>query len=484
MSARTTFHLPGGSTGFELEELSPELEDPRGPAQSIGSRRHWARFSPDGARSLLDSLRRSRPVLDRRKSVEIIRTLGRVGRRFTDPTDSLRIEAEARLPDEAAISSGMATAIIDGMARDWDAGRLERLLSAEFPDPLVLDGFRPDGESQVCRAWGPSLALHVASGNVPGVGVTSIIRSLIVKSPVLLKPGRGDISLPLLFVRGLGQEDPTLAGAVAIVYWPRGEGGALEELVIAEADVAVAHGGDGFVRQLRRRIPPTTPLVAYHHRISVGAVARDELRSPASAAQVALHAARSVALFDQRGCVSPRVIWVEEGGEMAPADWAPLLASHLGRLGSELPSPSGDLTAGARLRQRIDTVELKTAAGGQDRVFSAGPGGTVFFESEPAPFEPVASAGRAVVVKPIADLGDLADVLQPWRRWLQTLAVAAPDARRLDLAERLLDSGITRVTTFARQPWPPAWWRHDGKGALRTLVRWVVMETDEPPPES
>jgi len=44
------------------------------------------------------------------------------------------------------------------------------------------------------------------------------------------------------------------------------------------------------------------------------------------------------------------------------------------------------------------------------------------------------------------------------------------------LANSLANFGLTRVTTFDRQPWPPAWWRHDGTEPLRALVDWVELE--------
>ncbi len=480
MSAVKSFRVPPGIGGFEAVELPHQSASAGSPA-SDDPALLLARFSSDGARRLVTSLREAGTHLAQRSALELVESLGRVGRRFLEPRDPLRLEAQERLPSDARISGPMASAIIEGMARDWCSGRLERLLRSEFPDPLVLDGFRPDGAGQRSVALGGSFAFHVGSGNVPGVGATSVIRSLLVKCPVLLKPGRGDLTLSCLFARGLEEEDVALASAAAVVYWPRGEGGDLESLALEAADRVVAYGGDGLMDDLRRRLPSTTPLVAYHHRLSVGAIAREQLSTPLESTTAARSAARSVATFDQRGCVSPQVIWVEEGARVRPESWAEGLARELREIAPLLP-PGTPTPAGAlALHQLTGTVELKRAAGGGERVFTDAEGaGTVLFDPEPQGIPTYSGTGRTVVVKPIEDLSQLPDVLRPFAPSLQTLALAAPEQRRLALAESFVTSGVTRVTTFRRQSWPPAWWRHDGMGPLRALVRWAVLESDEP----
>jgi hypothetical protein len=132
----------------------------------------------------------------------VVGILGRVGRRFLDPEDPLRREAEARIAVEAGYSEAMARTVTEGMARDWTEERLRTLVRADFPDPEVLDRFGPGPEGSRIRALGPDLAFHVGAGSVPGVTATSLIRSLLVKSPVLVKPGAGDRALPELFLRG------------------------------------------------------------------------------------------------------------------------------------------------------------------------------------------------------------------------------------------------------------------------------------------
>ncbi len=444
---------------------------------SNGPRAHHTRES---AESFLAELRASAADLSSRSIRDLVRVLGSVGTRFLDPDDPLRKAAEERIPEEAGLTPQMTRAVIEGMARDWTPTRLTKLVEADFPDPGVLDGFRPGPNGDLLRAVGGSLAFHVGAGSVPGVGATSLLRSLLVKCPVLLKPGRADIALATLWVRGLAERDPDLARACAVEYWPGHAGGHLEAAALRSADRVVVYGGSDTVRELRSRVPPTTPFLAYHHRWSMGAIGRERLAASTEARRIAAAAATAVATFDQRGCVSPQVIWVEEGGRTTAGEWARALAEELEALETSLPPGPVDAATAATVQQLRGTAELRAATGTGDRVFAgSGVGWTVLYETDPRPAPSCLS--RTVRVKPIERLEHLSELLEPHAATLQSFALEASDERRRTVGEALGRAGVTRITSFRRQPWPPAWWRHDGSGPLQALVRWISLEEPEEP---
>lgn len=435
-------------------------------------------LSEEEVRDLCGALAEARAGLLDRGTDELTAALGKVGERFLDPADPLRREAMELLVPGAGLSPAMTWEVVRGMARDWTAARLSALVSAEFPDPGVLEGFRPQDSGGSSRALGPELVLHVGAGTVPGVSVGSLIRALLVRSPVLVKPGRGDAVLPVLFARGLAEQDSELARAVAVLYWPGGEGIA-EEVALSLADHVVVHGDDETVTAVRERLPATTRLTAYHHRVSFGLVGRGALGDEEEARSVARAAARSVAVFDQRGCVSPHLFYVEEGGGVAPEAWAEALALALESLERELPA--GPLREGeaATIHQVRGSAELR-AAGGTGAVVHAGEGlaWTVLFDPDPA-FQ-ASCLGRTVRVKPVSGLEDVPALVGGISRVLQTAGIAGAEGRVGELAEALGRSGVSRVTTLERIPWPPPWWHHDGLRPLGSLTRWVDLEGGDP----
>lgn len=442
-------------------------------------------FSPESLGGVMDALRDARTEgLARLPLVRIIEAVDRVARRFLDPGNDLRAAALDAMGPHAGLSAPMARTVLDGMARDWTRPRLEALLRSEFPDPEVLEGFRPNPAGGEFRAAGYPLTFHLGAGTVSGVGTTTIIRSLLVKSAVLLKPGRGDVVLPVLFARGLVEVDPEVGGGVAVIYWPSRDAGKTEA-ALQGADLVVVYGGDETVRWVRDRMPITTPLRAYRHRIGVGLVGRGALGSgrlpggdPEAGApgkEVAKAAARAVALFDQKGCVSPHVFLVEEGGEAEPATWAGHLARALERLEEELPSGPVTGTEGVALQQLRGEAEVAEAVG---KGFVLHGGGeapwTVLFQPH-GQVEP-SCLNRTVRVIPVPELKEGLVLLKGWGPQLQTVGVAGLGKGREEILEALAAMGVSRIAPLGGVPWPPPWWHHDGEGPLRSLVRWTDLE--------
>ncbi len=320
---------------------------------------------------------------------------------------------------------------------------------------------------------GPVLTFHVGAGTVPGVSVTSMIRALLVKSAVLVKPGLGDVVLPVLFAEALAEEAPALSDALAVTYWPGGSS-PLEGLALERAEAVVAYGGNEAIGALRAGTPVTSRFVAYHHRLSIGLVGREALTAE-RASHVARMAARAVSMFDQRGCVSPHAIYVEEGGALGPGEWADLLASAMAEL--EMRIPAGNLTASeaSAVHQMRGSAELREASGSDVRVLRADASFWTVILEEDVRFTP-SCLNRVVTLVPIPDLSDVTGSLGEFGRHLQTVAIECSQDRMPMLAESLSRAGATRVTSFEEAPWPPPWWHHDGASVLAGLIRWIDLE--------
>ncbi len=418
-----------------------------------------------------DRLRDTRARLATRSTADVIAALGAAGARFLDPADPLRVEALERLPEASGLSPAMCVAVLDGMAADWTAERLTALVTAELGSLAALDGFVRSGARSV-MAVGPALCVQIVAGGVPGVGVTALLRSLVVKGPTLLKPGRGDVVLPRLFVRALAGVDPSFAEAVAVMYWPGGSR-EHEDAALARADVVTVYGSDETVRDLRARTPVTATFVPYHHRVSVGVVGRDALAAIV-VERTADEVVEAVALFDQHGCVSPQAIYVEEGGACSPPEFTDRLASALADLEHRLPGGRLDAAASSTLQQARGTAELLAATGGGWVRHGHAAPWTVVFETAGALLGP--TAGRWVRVRPIEDVAELPGLLAPMGAHLQTVGAAGLGDRLETVARALGEVGASRIVPFDSVAFPPAWWHHDGRGPLLDLVRWVDLE--------
>jgi len=400
--------------------------------------------------------------------LEIARGLGAVGARFLDPSDALRAEAVARLPVESGCSPDMARAIVDGMAADWTEAAFVRALHEEFTDPQALDSFVDQG-GRATRILAESPAVHVSSGNVPGVGATTMLRGLLVKSALVLKPGRGDSVLSVLVYQALRHAAPHLARAAVIVDWERDDPDALA--LLSAARLVVAYGGDDGIGWAQRHMGARARLVSFPHRVSAALVLRDELQ-PGRAAPVARALARATALFDQRGCVSPHTVWVQGGGQVTAAAFAEAVAAELGRLEQELPKGRSGPGEGSGFAQATGVAELEAATGAPVVVHGLGASWRVVLDERPG-FR-VSPGGRYLWVRPFEDWDALALDIREVGADVQTLGVAGQLAD--PVREQLVRFGVRRLASLPGSAWPPAWSRHDGVGPLTSLVRWVDHE--------
>lgn len=467
MSPFDAFHLPG----------LRESDVARWHTRSVGARElRWPELKPGAVDRLAERLRAARTdALADRHVADVVEALDAAAARLGAGTAGLRHEADDLLPAVTGYSPAMVRLVIDRMLADWRAPALESLLRAELGDAHVLDGFRPDpgGTPRLLRALGPELVFNVFSGNVPGVAVTAMVRALLVKAAVLGKTGADDPVLPVLFARALDDVDPELGGCVAVTYWPGGSP-ALEHAACGAADTIVIYGGEEAVAGVAALVPPSRRLVIHGPRASLGLIGRAALGRD-RLAESAGRAARAVAVFDQLGCVSPHLYYVERGGESQPETFADALADALERLNDELPPGPARPEDAARIQQLRGAAEMRALAG-QDVRLLVGPGTsyTVIYDADPT-FTP-SCLHRTVWVKPLDDLEGATTLLSPFTGLLQSVALACDDRRRNSLAEGLARAGVARVTTLEDLPWPRPYGHHDGAGPLRELLRWIDLE--------
>lgn len=410
-----------------------------------------------------------------RPVAEIVEVVDRVAARLLDPADPLRQTAERALPPMTSYSPPMIRLVLDRMAADWRAAPLRELLRSEFGDPRVLDGFHPTQRGGGERmAIGPRLVANVFSGNVPGVAVTALVRCLLLKSAAIGKTAVGEPLLAALFARGVAEVDPGLGACLAVTYWSGGDD-EMERTAIESADAVVVYGGADAVSAVRERTPRGTRFLGYGPKISFGVVGRDAL-TPAAAAEAARGAALDASTFDQQGCVSPHLFYVEEGGEVSPREWAALLAREMEAVERELPRGTLAPRESSSIRQLRAVAEFAQAGGGGTELHASREGTAWTVIHEPDASFTASCLNRVVRVKPVADLAEIPALVERFGPFLQTVGVAAAPHEARMLAAGLARVGVARVSALGDMAWPPQTWHHDGRPPLRELVRWCDLE--------
>jgi len=419
------------------------------------------------ARHVRDAARR---VLQPMPVDAVIDILDRAVARLLHPQEPLRQDLDALLPVVTGYDAEMVRLGLTAYLQTFRAPQLHRFVAQDFANPKVLDGFQPALKGGAVRAFGPRLLAHVWAGNVPGLPLWSLACGLLVKAGNIGKLPSAEPVFASVFARLLAQEHPPLADALAIVWWKGGAPGPSEALY-RQAGTVLAYGGNAALREVREQVPVTTRFLGYGHKLGVALVGRaalDMRRGPAAARSAALDLAR----FEQQGCYSPHLLYVERGGALAPRAFAGHLAAELAGLAHRHPRRDLALEESAAVaawRQQVEWREGGELLGDERSSWA------VAYSETPLP--PAASPGqRCVQVCAVDALDDVVPLLEPHADFLQTVGLATTPEELYRLGELLGQAGVTRIAPLGAMTQPEPGWHHDGRFNLADLVRMVEIE--------
>jgi hypothetical protein len=404
----------------------------------------------------------------------IIDAVARTVARLLDAADPHRRELDDLLPIVTGDDPELVRLGLTSYLHTFRAPQLHRFVAQDFANPKVLDGFQPAVKGGAIRAFGPALLAHVWAGNVPGLPLWSLACGLLVKAGNIGKLPSAEPVFASVFARLLADVEPALAHCCAIAWWKGGAEGPGTALY-QEAETVLAYGGNTALREVRDQVPVTARFLGYGHKLGVALVGRaalDMQRGPATARL----AAQDMVRFEQQGCYSPHVVYVERGGAVTPRQFAQHLAAELANFAHRHPRralPLAEAAAVGAWRQAAEWRALG-AAGGELLGDEASPW-AVAFSDAPQPVAP--SAGfRTIVVSAVDALDDVVPHLAPHAAFLQTAGLATAPGELYRLGDLLGGAGITRIAPIGAMTQPEAGWHHDGRFNLGDLVRIVEIE--------
>jgi hypothetical protein len=277
-----------------------------------------------------------------------------------------------------------------------------------------------------------------------------------------------------LFAHSLYEAEPKLGACLEIAEW-RGGRTDIEKALFEQADCVTATGGDEALAAIRHHLPARTRFLGYGHRLSFAYIA-GEAMSGFQAKKTAARAAADVVAWNQLGCLSPHVIYVEHGGAVAAEHFAEMLAEELAR--REETEPRGEIAAetAATIASRRAFYEVRAAHSPDTRFWRSenSTAWTVVYEAD-ARFQ-LSCLNRFIYVKGVSDLKTTLQGADAVRGKVSTVGVAAGEEKTKELAAELAAWGVTRVCPLGQMQNPPLTWRHDGRPALGDLVTWMDWE--------
>lgn len=350
------------------------------------------------------------------------------------------------------------------------------LLDAELGSRHALEQFVPYTRGITKHALAPKNILHICSGNLANPGIMSLTFGLLLGSRNLMKLPRANCAELKRYIESL---PPELSVYVTVKK-------ELTDAQIAQADAVIVYGNDETCGKLRRRVGWNQKFITYGHRLSYGIVFHDGINE-----KTARQIAWDTSVYDQQGCLSPHCIYIQQGGEMSPEQFAGEVADKMQELLIQVSTPNNGDAAGDRvaesygisfrrsLEEQSDILRLRSSysfrAANDPRVKIWQSEGndfwTVIYEEEKQ--FATSCLNRVLFVKPFRDIAEIVEATALYRSSLSTIGVAPMSQLSAQFAREL---GALRYCALGSMQRPPLFWLHDGRPNLADLVTWIERE--------
>lgn len=428
------------------------------------------------------TLKRNRATyLANRTTTELVRFVADLATNWLKPDFEFRKLALEQGPAQTGFSQATIARGLDSFFSELTFDNINALLAQELGNPDRLDRFIPEPVAGQTRpknaiARGPALLAHITAGNLPNPTLMCIVLGLLLRAAQFVKCATGAAFLPRIFAHSIYAADPKLGACIELAEWPGGRT-ELEQTLFSHADCVTATGNDNTIAALKQLVPPSVRFVGYGHRVSFGFITAEMLNCT-TASRVAALAAADVAAWDQLGCLSPHLFYVETGGELAAETFAELLAAELDRIEKVAPRGLPPTETIAQIASRRAFYEVRAANLPHTRLWTSpnSTAWTVVYEADPL-FQ-LSCMHRFIYVKPVRDLAEALANAESVRGKVSTVGIAATPVRAHKIATELAAWGVTRVCPIGLMQKPSLLWRHDGRPTLGDLVTWTDWETD------
>jgi hypothetical protein len=351
---------------------------------------------------------------------------------------------------------------------------------------------------------------------------------------VLVRNSRREPILAPLVLSAIEEIDPELVSMVAVTVWDHDDG-RLQTRLLGEGDLILAAAGDDVITRLSDQIDPLPGehrFQPHGHKVSFSVIGREALELTSESVSgwasepafepaalgwsqlggtemidvVALLAGLDSVFWDQNGCLSSRVHFVEQGGpaDDLPAEYARRLTVRLRQIAEVIPRGAWPVRRLHDPFDRYKALEGSSRWGTGLQVISEyeDPFVVILDERTGAESRPDPSAfaalvnecqTRVVVVRPVEDMMEV-----PWRylkmlprQSLQSLSVAVGRPGEgltksfLDFAAACGARGVTAIRIVGRGAFPQLAHSWDGFLPLDLVGRrppgyFTTIEFDSP----
>ena len=327
------------------------------------------------------------------------------------------LAASAELLLQRASPQSAALAQSTGLSAPMVSWAAQTTLGTIEEDALRALGTRAAGSGAAPIA----MLSVILAGNVFTASVRGLMVPLLLGVPVLVKSSSQETMFPRMLRDALRHLDRRLGAALDVVAFERGDLEQEAELV-ASAEAVAVYGSDQTVASIGARCGEKR-LIPHGHGISAAYCGRDAL-TEARIGDTISGLSLDICAYDQRGCLSPQVVFVEATADCPALAFAERLATEgLEPISRTLPRGALPLPVGAAQAQWRGTAEVEgTLVQGETY-------GICVHTAGPIRWSP---GYRNVTVIPVEDLAHAFLAMEPFAASLKCIGTDSASRRHVE----------------------------------------------------
>ncbi len=339
------------------------------------------------------------------KTEEIILSLNEVAQLWLKPKSPVRKEAIKLLSLTTGGSKEIISEGLDLAFQEVTQKKLKKALKQleNFPRPCV--------------------STFIFAGIIPTPMLFDIFLGLLLKSSVFVKcPSRAPL-FPILLIRSIQKVNPKLGKCITAFHWPGGKSN-FEKDLFKKSDLIHAYGTDETIEKISEKISSSKTFLSFGHKLSFSIILKEHMTKQ-FIDSLTQKVAYDISLYDQQGCMSPHVIYVQKGGNILVHDWAKKLADAMQKILKKLPTGKISLGEASQIHQ----IRGQTALSSDKSCISSHPTPewTIIYEENPS-FH-ASCLNRVIFVKPFSNLNELHKILKKEKGNFQALGFST-DAKK------------------------------------------------------
>lgn len=236
---------------------------------------------------------------------------------------------------------------------DWASQTTLDTIRADAMVALANEARRQNGQAATPIA----MLSVVLAGNVFTAPVRGIVVPLLLGAPVLVKASSKESRFPAMLREALREADPRLGAAMDLVDF-RGGDEEPESAFVERAERVSVYGSDETVKAMTARLG-SRMMISHGHGVSTAYCGAEALGG-AQLGDTVAGLSLDICAYDQRGCLSPQLVYIEQAAGHSLEGFARRLAEEgLEPMGSKLPRGPLPVSIGAEQAQWRGIVEVE-----------------------------------------------------------------------------------------------------------------------------